>query len=181
MQRLFAANGPWPTPWMPRVLPNIVKLVERGPDKTIFTRFLTPQHPDDAGGMWRDYYVKWRSVTQEIADPKLFELIDDLKVFVPPASIFDKYTYSAFLDGRLHVNLQSMNVTTLILSGAETDVCVLATALNAVDLGYRVIIIKDAICSSSDESHDGLITLYERRFSIQIDLMSSNQAVELIL
>ena len=39
-------------------------------------------------------------------------------------------------------------------SGSETDVCVLATVLDAVDIGYRVIVVRDAICSSSDEGHD---------------------------
>ena len=38
-----------------------------------------------------------------------------------------------------------------IVSGSETDVCVLATVLDAVDMGYRVIIARDAVCSSSDE------------------------------
>jgi PhnB protein len=33
---------------------------------------------------------------------------------------------------------------TLILTGAETDVCVLSTALGAIDHGYRVIIVEDA-------------------------------------
>ena len=32
-----------------------------------------------------------------------------------------------------------------IVSGSETDVCVLATVLDAVDMGYRVIIARDAV------------------------------------
>jgi nicotinamidase-related amidase len=28
---------------------------------------------------------------------------------------------------------------------------VLATVLDAVDIGYRVIVVRDAVCSSSDE------------------------------
>jgi nicotinamidase-related amidase len=39
-----------------------------------------------------------------------------------------------------------------------------------VDLGYRVIVASDAICSSSDECHDALMTLYQRRFSEQIEV-----------
>jgi isochorismate hydrolase len=57
----------------------------------------------------------------------------------------------------------------LIISGSETDVCVLATVLSAVDLGYRVIIARDAGCSSSDEGHDMLLRLYHTRFSEQIE------------
>jgi nicotinamidase-related amidase len=48
-------------------------------------------------------------------------------------------------------------------------VCLLATVLNAVVLGYRVIVVRDAVCSSSDEGHDMLLRLYHTRFSEQIE------------
>ena len=57
----------------------------------------------------------------------------------------------------------------LIITGTETDVCVLAAVLDAVDLGYRVILPTDAVCSSSDATHDALMTLYCERFSEQIE------------
>jgi nicotinamidase-related amidase len=34
------------------------------------------------------------------------------------------------------------------LTGAETDVCVLSTILAAVNLGCRIIVVKDGLCSS---------------------------------
>ena len=56
------------------------------------------------------------------------------------------------------------------MTGSETDVCVLATVLGAVDLGYRVIVVRDAVCSSSDEGHDGLMTLDHQRYTEQIQV-----------
>jgi nicotinamidase-related amidase len=44
----------------------------------------------------------------------------------------------------------------------------LATDLAAVDLGYRVIVARDALCSSSDQGHDMLMRLYQTRFTEQI-------------
>ena len=41
--------------------------------------------------------------------------------------------------------------------------------LNAVDLGYRVIVVRDAVCSSSGEGHDMVLRLYHTRFSEQIE------------
>jgi nicotinamidase-related amidase len=46
---------------------------------------------------------------------------------------------------------------------------VLATVLGAVDLGYRVILVRDAICSSSDAGHDALLEVYHRRYTEQIE------------
>ncbi|MFL5265928.1 MAG: hypothetical protein ACJ8AH_04915 [Stellaceae bacterium] len=45
--------------------------------------------------------------------------------------------------------------------------------LDAVDFGYRVVLATDALCSSSDEMHDALLTLYHRRFGQQIETASS--------
>jgi nicotinamidase-related amidase len=46
---------------------------------------------------------------------------------------------------------------------------VLAAVMDAVDLGYRVVLASDALCSSSDKTHDALMTLYSERFSEQIE------------
>jgi hypothetical protein len=41
--------------------------------------------------------------------------------------------------------------------------------MGAVDHGYRVILVRDGVCSSSDQGHDALLELYHRRFSTQIE------------
>src|SRR5580704_8356992 len=41
-------------------------------------------------------------------------------------------------------HLREREADALIISGSEADVCVLATVLSAVDLGYRVIVVRDA-------------------------------------
>lgn len=178
MQGLFAPGGPWPTPWMARVQPNVVKLVEHAPQRTIFTRFLTPKSADQAGGMWRAYYEKWANVTRNAIDPALLDLVPALQRFVPPAEVFDKTVYSAFADGRLHRLLRERRIDTLIVTGSETDVCVLASVLGAVDLGYRVIVTGDGVCSSSDAMHDALIELYRRRFDVQIGLATVSELLD---
>ena len=64
-------------------------------------------------------------------------------------------------------------IETLLITGSETDMCVLATVLGAVDLGLRVVIVTDGVCSSSDEGHDFLLTLYSKRFRHQIETIDS--------
>jgi nicotinamidase-related amidase len=169
MQRLFSDEGPWPMAWMPRVTRKIEQLVERVPERTIFTRFLPPEKPADAPGRWRAYYQKWSHVTRGQIDNRLIELVPVLARYAPPAAIFDKAVYSAFGNPELHHHLRSRQIDTLIISGSETDVCVLSSILAAIDYGYRVIIAEDAVCSSSDEGHDALIGLFNERFDIQLE------------
>jgi nicotinamidase-related amidase len=178
MQRIFSDTGPWPTPWMERVLPNVVELVRRAPAQTVFTRFITPQHAADMPGSWALYYGKWREATRDRLDPRLLELMPALARFAPPAAVFDKTVYSAFADGRLHAALRTRQCATLIVSGSETDVCVLSSVLAAVDLGYRVVLAADAVCSSSDDSHDALIALYRRRFDVQIEIADAATIID---
>ncbi|MGE3979564.1 MAG: cysteine hydrolase family protein [Nitrospira sp.] len=169
MQRMFAEPTEWKMPWSAQVLPHITALVASRPDKTIFTRFIPAQKPGEGQGMWKRYYEHWASMTVEILGADMLELVPALARFSPPATLVDKHVYSPWLETDLHQRLQQQGVTTLIISGGETDVCILATVLGAVDLGYRVVLAKDALCSSSDEAHDSAIDLYHQRYSIQVE------------
>ena len=43
----------------------------------------------------------------------------------------------------------------------------------------RVVIVQDALCSSSDTGHDALMAMYRTRFSEQIDLVSAGELFDL--
>jgi nicotinamidase-related amidase len=94
---------------------------------------------------------------------------------VPPAAVLDKPTYSGFFRSGLAATLGRKGVRTVIVSGAETDVCVLSTVLDAVNIGFRVVLVEDALCSSSDQGHDALMTMYRVRFNQQIDLVTAEE------
>ena len=148
MQRLFAAEGPWPTPWMERVLPVVASIAERFPERTVFTRFITPMHAHDLPGTWRRYYERWPETTQARLDPRLLELVPRLARLAPPAQVIDKTRYSAFALSPLARHLQDRGADALVVTGSETDVCVLATVLGAVDRGFRVVLVTDGCAAA---------------------------------
>ncbi|HYC66217.1 MAG TPA: cysteine hydrolase [Reyranellaceae bacterium] len=169
MQLLFAEPSPWAVPWLPRVLPRVAEIARRHPDRTVFTRFIPPMDPEEMTGAWRDYYRQWREVTRGRLDPRLLELVPPLQELVPPAHVLDKKLYSAFSGTALGQALARRGIETLIVTGGETDVCVLATVMGAVDRGFRVVLPTDALCSARDATHDALLKLYRERFTSQIE------------
>lgn len=173
MQRMFHEDTPWHVDWMDRILPQVEKVCARFADKTIFTRFRPPYAAQQLPGGWQDYYAKWWMMTGAHLQGDMIELVPQLKSFVPPARVFDKWTYGPWTDGKLHALLRKDAVSSLVVTGGETDVCVLATVLGAVDLGYRVTVLSDAVCSGTDTTHDAALKLLADRFSVQLMVQES--------
>ncbi|KQV38893.1 MULTISPECIES: cysteine hydrolase [unclassified Rhizobium] len=174
-QRMFAEDTPWYVPWKSRVLPQLLEVSGRHAEWTIFTRFMPPKHSDDCVGTWKDYYQKWWMMTGDHLPQRMLGLSPVLQALVPPARIFDKMTYSPWVDGRLNAHLRQEGVATVVVTGGETDVCVLSTVLGAIDLGFRAIVLSDAVCSGADETHDAAVDLLGDRFSVQRDLMKTEE------
>ena len=63
------------------------------------------------------------------------------------------------------------------MTGGETDVCVLSSVMAAIDLGFRVVLPGDALCSARDNTHDALMTLYRERFTNQVETTSTDRVL----
>jgi nicotinamidase-related amidase len=66
----------------------------------------------------------------------------------------------------------------VIITGGETDVCVLSTMLGAIDWGFRVILVTDALCSSADETHEAMMNIYLNRFGEQAETVTTDTLLE---
>lgn len=178
MQRLFGPGYPWAVPWLERVLPAIEALAAHRPQRTVFTRFIPAARPGEGHGTWGRYYRRWAEATLEAVGPDAVQLVPALERFVPPAAVVDKHVYSPWTQGQFDELLAQSGVDTLVITGGETDVCVLATVLGAIDRGFRVVLVADALCSSSDATHDALMELYLGRFSEQIEVATTGQVLD---
>ena len=74
---------------------------------------------------------------------------DDNRVFW-----MDKRHYSAFSGTDLDIRLRERRVTTVVLTGVLTDICVLHTAIDAYNLGYDIEVVESATASLTPEAHD---------------------------
>ena len=178
MQRMFAEDTEWKMPWLERVVPNILSITSAHPERTLFTRFIPAERPGQGAGMWRHYYERWGSMTIDQLGPEMIDLIPDLAKYVPPARTYDKHVYSAWTGSDLHRQLRSAGIETVIITGGETDVCVLATMLGAIDWGFRVILVTNALCSSADETHDAMMNVYMNRFGEQVETVTTQTLLD---
>src|SRR5262249_40431524 len=96
MQRLFGEATAWRVPLFYEIVPAIARLVEHWPEQTVRTPSLTPRTAAATSGAWRDVYRRWPTVTLARMDRAMLDLIPELSRFVPPATVCDKVTYSAF-------------------------------------------------------------------------------------
>ena len=173
MQRLFAEPGDWFTPALSGLVPTISKLAAHRPARTLFSRFLTPERAGLARGQWRIYYQRWGSVTGEKLASGMLDLVPEFSRFVPPGRLIDKHGHSCFETPLMQTALKALDTDCLIVSGVETDVCVLATVLGAIDLGLRVILVEDAVTSSSEAGHTAAMDAIFPRYDMQIEVITA--------
>ena len=174
MQVLFAANTEWHTPALAGIIPNVERIVRHAPARTVFTRFMTPRSPAGAKGRWQTYYRRWHSVLADRNPESLYDVVPELRRHAPPARVVDKFGHSAFDSPDCVPTLDAMGAQTVLLSGVETDVCVLASMLSAIDLGLYVVLVTDAVTSSSQDGHRAVLDHVVQRYDQQVDVMDTD-------
>jgi nicotinamidase-related amidase len=157
-----------------RILPQVLRLAAARPVQTYCTRFIPAGRAEDAVGIWQRYYRHWQSATLDRAGRGAVELVPELAA-LPIAGLIDKPGFSAHSSPDLLPLLRQREIDTLVLSGVETDVCVWATAMTAIDQGLRVVIAKDAVASGDLAGHEAILRLAAERFGLQIDLASVDE------
>jgi len=172
MQRLFAEHPDWAVKDIGRIRKEVTWLAEHKPGRTFWTRFVPAQNAATAQGAWRKYYEEWPTATLDGGGADYVDLLLEHRTLAGKAGIFDKSTFSAFGNEKFGTALQAAGIDTLILSGVETDVCVWATALDAVDLGYFVVLARDALTSGNPEGHQAILDVIAPHFAPQVSVMN---------
>jgi nicotinamidase-related amidase len=175
MQRLFLEPGPWYSPAGLAILPAVRRLIDHAPGRSLFTRFITARSAETAHGNWQRYYRHWHAVTQAEAGAEMLDLHAELAALAAPGDVYDKPTHDSLLSEAFRDRIARESPSALVFSGIETDVCVLATALTAVDLGYRTVIARDAVASSVAEAHEACLAQIFPRFDQQIELATVDE------
>jgi ureidoacrylate peracid hydrolase len=86
---------------------------------------------------------------------------------------------SAFFPGKcdLKDQLDAKGIDTLLIAGTVTNICCESSARDATELGYRVIMVSDALSGHAHGLHEATLATFYRIFG---DVRPSREVVELL-
>src|SRR5919109_1683959 len=90
--------------------------------------------------------------------------VDDAIAPRPGEPVLFKGTSGAFASTGLESMLRHLGLTTLVVTGLTTDVCVTQTAREAADKGFDVVVAEDACTTLSEEMHRGALDAFGLAF-----------------
>ena len=70
---------------------------------------------------------------------------------LPGEPLVQKRTSDSFENTGLHAVLERLGVTSLVVTGIQSELCVAATCRRAIDLGYRVLLARDGHSTWADD------------------------------
>lgn len=82
------------------------------------------------------------------------EIKDEVRP-LPGEPVVQKSVSSAFIGTTLEADLRRRGVTTLIVVGMQTNMCVSTTARMAANLGFTTYVVSDATATFDNEGPDG--------------------------
>jgi nicotinamidase-related amidase len=80
----------------------------------------------------------------------------------PGDPVLPKKRYGAFSGNDLAFLLRNLGVETLVLTGVETEICILATAYHGFNEDYRVVVASDGTAGLEPDLADAALRIVER-------------------
>lgn len=154
MQKDFCEGGSLPVSGCSSIINKVNKYVEVFKAKGLLVIASRDWHPlnhvsfTTAGGPWPPHCVAGSKGAEFVEGLLLPEGV----VVVSKATEPETEAYSAFTSTPLHYVLSLRGVRRLFIAGVATDYCVKETALEALRLGYEVVVLTDAVAGVGEES-----------------------------
>ncbi|HEV7276826.1 MAG TPA: isochorismatase family cysteine hydrolase [Devosiaceae bacterium] len=137
----------------------------------VFTRFLSreeenllwlwsPQCRPDTRCCWKGFRRSYGDAAGELDCAGIVEEL------APQAQdlVVDKHGYGAFHGTDLESNLQALGVTSLVVTGTVTQICVEETAREAFHHGYRTTMVSDGVSSFAPDLHAATLKNFAMKY-----------------
>ncbi len=93
------------------------------------------------------------------------------KLNPPSDRIFPKYNYNVFSNPSLNNELSERGVKTLIITGVLTQICVETAIRNGFDIGYKIVVPRDLVATTSKDTgtQERTLQLVEKTYGVIVD------------
>lgn len=88
------------------------------------------------------------------------EIVPELKPLAGD-HLVNKRVYDGFYDTDLDDLLKRLKISTVVVTGIHTHVCVLLTALGAFYRGYRVIAVREGMATDNPANHESRLPFFD--------------------
>ncbi len=82
--------------------------------------------------------------------------------------LVDKTRYSAFCGTDIEMRLRMRGIAEVHLVGVCTDICILHTAIDAYNKGFKIVVHEDAVQSFSQAGHEWALTHFTSALGAQV-------------
>jgi ureidoacrylate peracid hydrolase len=154
-----------------RRLPVVFTEFTYSPSVPLLVGELHPEHRPAAPGGRRGFGVPSSSCLE--GDPSA----RTVEALAPQAAelVVRKRWYDGFAGTELDGALRARGVTSLVITGTMTDICVLATVVGAFNREYRVTVVEDAVATLWPEIQRATLDIMGRAFG---RVVSSRQVLD---
>jgi len=165
VQRDFLPGGSLAVPGGDAIVPALNVCIERFAARRLPIFATRDWHPAQhcsfqaAGGPWPPHCVAGTAGAEFAVG---LRLPNDVHL-VSKATAAERDAYSAFNDTDFHARLRARHVLRLFVAGLATDYCVVSTVLDALALGYHVVVLSDAVAAVEADPGDGQRALERMR------------------
>jgi len=102
-------------------------------------------------------------------------LVDELDVQTADIKVARMHGMTPFLGTELDAVLRAVGATTVVLMGVSLNLGVLGAALSAVDLGYQVVVVRDAVVGLPREYGDAVL---DNSLAMIATIVDADQLIE---
>jgi nicotinamidase-related amidase len=168
-------------PFLIGTIPNVKRLADAfraaGRPVVYLAHVLKPDYSDAAFPYWRvGIEPASGNRTHCVESTWGAQIIDDLKP-QEGEHLVAKKGFGGFSNTPLDTILRNMGVTTCVVSGVTTCVCVSTTIRGGVEYNYRMILVSDAVAEVDRVTHEAELTTMARIFA---DVKTTGEVITML-
>ena len=142
-----------------RGVPVVYTRFVAGPERTLVWEW-SPVLAPPVCCCWKGFLRQYADVGKEL---DCADVIDEIYP-EPGDPVVDKFGYGAFHNTNLDDLLKTRHVTSVLVTGTVTQICVEETARESFKRGYRTTIVSDAVSSYMPDLHAAVLKNFALKF-----------------